>query len=279
MILRRVGYYVVVLIVGVCVHQTVVARFLGVGMAAFLRRNSEAYVLMWLPAYWDMFAYRCDPDGRGAVASVGGAVQLSYQVVWVGAMVVTTFILQARAAAPMRDMLPQSIITLGEGFLGIAVVSVYLGWSRGIAHRRRRLVTGAAIVPGWQRAVYYGAVVLVAVLAQQSFVSDHISPDLAAWLQVNTEAYMAMLLIPAYFDLVAGRQRMWVWLACLAATPLVTQAWLHWGLAPRSVFAWLETTTEAFIAAFVISVYFWLIRGRWEPDGVSLAGEEVDRGR
>jgi hypothetical protein len=263
--LRRIAYYIVVITGGLVVHQHVTAALLGGGLVALLRRNSEAYVLMLLPIYWELFCREADPDGGGETATVGGRTAFGGQAIWFAALLIIALLLQANVSWGVRDSLPQSIVTLGEAFVAMLAVTIYLGWSRGIIGRRARRVTGSAVVSIQWRAVYYVVVVAVAILAEQSWVAGNVWPELATWLQTNSEAYAAMVLIPAYFDVIASTESTRLralWYGGLLAMPFLVQAGLHLGLPPRSWFVWLETTTEAFIAAFVVSAYFDVIRGR-----------------
>ena len=279
-VFRRVLYYSLVLLVAVVAHQSLVADLFGDGVSRLLRRNSEAYVLMLLPLYWDVFVFRVDPDGNGATATVGGRRNISLHLVWFAVFLLGAGVVQVDATTSINDSLPAWLTTLGEAFLGIAVISAYLGWSRRLTSWSVRDVTGAPVAPARARAVYYALVFAIAVLAEQSWMINSLGSGLGSWLEINTEAYAAMLLIPAYFDVMVPIRRPrphLIWYGALVAMPLLVQIALHIGLPPESIFAWVETLTEAFVATLVVSVYFDLVRGRWEHDGVS-ADEQAESG-
>ena len=105
------------------------------------------------------------------------------------------------------------------------------------------------------RGLYYTAVAVLAVVAEQGGIGGRAGE----WLEINTEAYAAMLLIPAYFDFIAPCRRRvcrLAWYVGLVAVPIMVQTGALGLVLPDSAVDWTETTTEAFIAAFVISAYF-----------------------
>lgn len=262
------------------VHHDVFAG-LGESITSLARRNSEAYVLMLLPAYWDLFCGAADPTGERERAGVGGPVAIAGQVFWFTALLIAVAVLQTGLVGQLRDEIPQSVVTLGESFVAIFGITLYLGWSRAIISRDRSVIDGRPTVPGSTRLLYYLVVLIAAISAEQSWMIGNLPVDVGTWFQINTEAYAAMLLIPLYFDLIAGSGRRWVrvvWYSGLPATPLVVQLAIHFGLAPGSLWAWLETTTEAFIATFVVSAYFDVLRGTWNHSGRSAGSDGGARG-
>ncbi len=259
LVYRRIFYYSLVFGLGVAVHQGFVADLVGSELGDLLRRNSEAYVMMWLPLYWDVFATGSDPDGLGGESMVGGRTLLRRQGIWFALLAAVAVLLQVAALRPDGAVLPNAIATLGEGFVALFFVSLYVGWSRGFLSPTVHTFRGSPVAGHRSRARYYGAVVVVALVAERAWIGGGIGD----WLEINTEAYAAMLLIPTFFDLVAPSQKpvvRLVWYAGLALTPGAVQMGVVDAIFPAAVGAWLETTTEAFIATFAISVYFDLIR-------------------
>ncbi|MCP4967349.1 MAG: hypothetical protein GY926_19225 [bacterium] len=278
---RRVPYYLIVFSCGVVAHQGVVSSIFGAEAADLLRRNSEAYAMMWLPLYWDLFAATADPDGLGDTASVGSQRHLRLQLAWFTLLAVVGMVLTTSAAGSTDGSIPTSVVTLGEAFIAGFAVTLYLGWSRRIYPGPTHNILGLAMVPATRRTGYYALVALIAIASEQSGLADLVGDGVSEWLQINTEAYAAMLLIAVYFDLVAAspnRSIRLAWYSWLGAAPILVQTGLVDGMLPESVVAWLGTTTEAFIAAFVISVYFDVIRGRVSGHGHgSAASEATDR--
>jgi hypothetical protein len=277
---RRTAYYAVVLLGAIAVHQDWVATIIGDGFGSLLRRNSEAYVMMLiLPAYWDLFAPSVDPDGHGATATIGP--RMLPHGAWFAGLALAAIVLQSHVPGALGVDLAQALVTLGEAFVAGIVICLYLGWSRAILPGPSHVITGAAVRPAGARAVFYVAVLGLAVAVQQSWFAMVAGDDLTGWFQVNIEAYAAMLLVPAYYDLVAPSRRRWVrpaWYVCLVATPLLVQGGLLDGIVPESLLAWLGRTTEAFVAAFAISAYVDLWRGRWRDHGDLSANREVSEG-
>jgi|GEM_PF-5958790 len=281
-LLRRIVYYGAALAGVVLVHQRFVATLLGTELTSVLRRNNEAYLmLLIIPAYWDVFAAPADPDGAGATAPVDG--RWVGQATWFGGVVLAAVALQSGLLEEAGIVLAPAIATLGEAFVAAVVICGYLGWSRAILPGRSgHAVTGAAVVPAATRAVYYAAVVLVAVAAQQSWVADLLGGPVVDWLKVNVEAYAAMLLVPLYYDVVAPSRQRWVrpaWYAFLVAAPVAVQGRLLDGIVADPLLAWLGRTTEAFIATFVVSAYIDWWRGRWSGHHTTSAAQPVGGGR
>ena len=250
---RRSAYYAVALAVGVIVHQGVVVSIFGADFADLVRRNSEAYVMIWLPLYWDIFLSRSDPDGLGGSTVIGGRTAALAHAAWFGVLLLAVAVLQADWLG--GEALPNAITTLGEGFLAVLAVSLYLGVTRGVLRAPVARTDGTPVSSLGARTLYYPAVAIVAVVAAQGWIGGRAGE----WLEINSEAYAAMLLIPAYFDFIAPRARRvsrLIWYGGLAAVPVGVQSGALGLLVPDPVVAWTETTTEAFIAAFVISAYF-----------------------
>jgi hypothetical protein len=247
----RLVYYPAVALVAVGFHQGFVADLLGPEASDFLRRNSEAYVLMLLvPAYWD-FVRLSEPPPPTDSETLRWAG-------WYATLVAAVVVLQTDMVGAVD--LPQSLVTLGEAFVAATVVSLYLDWSRGGFPGRW---WGRAPRPR-HRVWYYAACAGFTVLVYQGFVRDVIGGDAVEWLQVNAEAYAAVLLVPAYFDVVRPtvtrfRRPWWTiraaWYGVLLAFPLFIQTSAAESLLGEALAGWFGQTTEAFLAAIVISLY------------------------
>lgn len=253
---RRFAYYATVIGFGVVVHQGFFAATAGEALTDFLRRNSEAYAMaVLIPAYWDLFAWRGDPEGRSA----GLVEQRASQVAWPVGMLVVATILQNSALSGALG-LPQSVITLGEAFVAALVIGLYQGWSRGLLPGAASPREGQPVVGARGRAWYYLGIALATLLFHQQFLVSLIGARAVQWLEINEEAYAAMLLLPVFFDVISpSKRRRWLWFALLVVVPV--------GVASGrldllgSVAEWLSRTTEAFLAAIAVSIYFLWWRG------------------
>lgn len=265
---RRLAYYAAVIVGAVVVHQSFFASWVGGAVTDFLRRNSEAYALMVLvPAYWDLFAPQGDPRRRGLVAPWGSRPNdLAGQVAWFGFLGVGVVLLQTGIPEALGVDLPQAVITLGEAFVAAIVISLYLGWSRGLGTWAKTWAEGQPMVSPWARTIYYVLVLGLTVAIYQSWFFDLFGKTAVDWLQVNAEAYAAALVIPLYFDLVAASRRpivRIVWYVGLLVAPVAIQSGALDPLLGAALVGWLERTTEVFLAAFVISGYFDVVRSPW----------------
>ena len=241
---------------GVLTHQAFTASLLGEGLTDFVRRNSETYALCVLvPAYWDLFASNIDPRSRAIETP---PTRSFVQYAWLGFLAVGAVVLQSASLAEALN-LPQNIITLGEAFVAALVVALYQGWSRGFRPGAPTPRDGRATAPTRISLWYYAGIGLITILIYQGFVRTLVGEGLVEWLQINAEAYAAMLLLPAFFDFVAPslRRRVpWTWYAFLVLVPLIVATGQLDDSAVRSVAVWLGRTTESFLAAIVISAYF-----------------------
>jgi hypothetical protein len=249
----RIGYYGAVGAVALLAHLDGLSEITGSAAASFLRRNSEAYVLMLaVPLYWDVIS------GRGRVR----------QVAWYVFLVVGSIVTQAGAVdAAWAGGVPGSIVTLGEAFVAAIVLSAYFDISRS-----SRWDSG--LVPAVWRVMFYVLALVLTVVVHQDAVLSRVGDTLGEILAINTEAYAAILLIPIYFDFVAPTVAkgalaveadhvavLWgrvLWYGALFVVPLVAAAGLGEALDP--VTHWLTLTTEVFLAAIVISLYFDVMR-------------------
>jgi hypothetical protein len=252
--LRRIAYYALVLGGAIAVHQGAVES-LHPELASLLRRNNEGYALMLLPAYWDLFAGTTDPRGtagrRPADPPWGG------QVLWFSVLASLALLLPSRFLGAL-PRLSQSIVTLREAVVALLLVSAYLGWSRGIGSWHREEIDGTPVVSRAARSTYYVSVAVVAFAVDAGWVRAA-AAWLGTWLEPNIEAFAAMLLIPAYFDLVAPSRSLalrFAWLAILVAVPVLVYLDVLDGIVWPGLLDWTSRSTEAFLAALVISVYF-----------------------
>ena len=252
---RRLSYYLAVVVGGILVHQHIAVSLFGSGVMDEFRRNSEAYALMILPVYWDLFAGSTEPDGTGGTQSIGPS--WVGQGAWFILMAAITFFLPSTLPADLG--LPQSIITLREAVLGLLVISAYLGWSRSILPSRLHMIDGRPTVSRNARIAYYAAVVILAVVVNLGWVGRVAGDTVGDWLQADIEAFAAIVLIPLYFDLIVPRKAWWTrvaWYGFLVATPILVQGGFLDAVLPFGLRDWIGRATEAFIAAFVISAYF-----------------------
>ncbi|MGI9609377.1 MAG: hypothetical protein ACR2NL_03685 [Acidimicrobiia bacterium] len=265
----RAVYYSGVAVVAAVAHASGLDGVIGSGAASFLSRNSEAYVLMLLvPLYWDAISGR-GSGRRGA---------------WYAFLAIGTVALQAGAiGAGWASDIPTSVVTLGEGFAGVLAMSVYFDLTRS-----PRFESGLA--PATWRAAYYLVAMVVMVLVHQDAVLSSLVSSVADVIAINTEAYAAVILIPFYFDVIsptlargrpledASPRPGWVralWYAGLVLVPLAAAPDAEHWLTPLA--HWLSLTTEAFIAAIVISLYFDAVR--WvDRDQLRVSGASQDHG-
>ena len=230
--IRRWSYYVAMFVGAVLVHQELFSSVVGSGAAGLLRRNSEAYVLMFVPAYWVFRGRRRTQrsrrrvrdrpivGGSGCVVHSDGAISVALP--WV-------------MLSHVDLGLSQAVITLQEGFLGLLVISGYLGVTRSILPPTQHRIDGRAVIRPGPRVLYYIAVGAIAAAVHLDWVPGVVPSAFAEWLQVNIEAYAAMLLIPVYFDVVAvSRTRVirLLWYSLLVLIPLLVQGGFLDGISP-----------------------------------------------
>ena len=151
------------------------------------RRNSEAYALMILPVYWDLFAASTEPDGTGGTQSIGPS--WVGQGVWFLLLTAITFFLPSTLPADIG--LPQSIITLREAVLGLLVISAYFGWSRSILPGRLHIIDGRPTVSRNARIAYYATVAILAVVVNLGWVG-RVAGTVGDWLEADIEAFAAI---------------------------------------------------------------------------------------
>ena len=181
------------------------------------------------------------------------------QVVWFAVIALISYALPWVMLSEADLGLSQAVITLQEGFLGLLVVSAYLGITRAIMPPTKHTIDGWAVVGVGPRVLYYAAVGVLATLAHLDRLPDVLPAGIEEWLRVNVEAYAAMLLIPLYFDVIAvarTKSARLIWYSSLVLVPLAVHGGLLDGILPASLLDWIARATEAFIAAAVVSVYF-----------------------
>ncbi|MFT7475861.1 MAG: hypothetical protein ACI81L_002804 [Verrucomicrobiales bacterium] len=259
----------------VLVHQSVLAELIGSGNASWLRRNNEAYVLAALvPMFWELFALTVDPRSPTAELTERRPMWRRSVFVWFLVMILATITLQTETIFGALG-LPNTITTYGEAFFATAVITAYLAWSRGLF---RPTFTGAPVVGPWARASFYATIALLTMLLHQAFFAERFGSSFVDWWTLNAEAYGAMLLVPLWFDVVAGKpwpkSGYWTlaWMAMLITVPYVvsSQIFGDHGVADSATMQfirWVGRTTEAFIAALVVGLYFAVWRNLPRPPG------------
>jgi len=256
----RISFYVVFAGLLAIVQTDLLTTVAGESAGDLVSRNSEAYLMILLVAgYWDLFAWHCEPCGRGSLPACDPKRRWAGQVTFFAALFVGALVTQTGIPGSAGWELAAGIITLGEAFVAGLVISLYVGFTRGFLRGSPRSLGGLPVVSGPIRGWYYLGAVVATVLIYQELARTILGDVVVDWLQVNAEAYAAIVLVPLYFDVVACRGRMakLAWYGTLVAQPIVLQASDPAG----SVLGWLERTTEAFVAALVVSLYFDVVRG------------------
>ena len=256
----RVAFYAAVAVVAVLAHTGVPAALAGDGIGDLLRRNSEAYLMILLvPLYWDLHASLCHPDG---LTTCDPKRRLRHQFWYFGALVAGVVLTETGVPETLGWEVPDAINTLGEAFVAALVVGAYVGVTHGImpplAPRN-----GAPAVSVRVRVGAIAAAVLGTALLYQDAVRSWLGQDAVAWLHVNAESYAAIIVLMVYFGFVAQQRQpvRSVWYVALLAVPFGVQA----AGAEGALLGWLERTTEGFIAAAVVAIYFDLLRPIGRP--------------
>lgn len=254
-LIPRLLYYYAVIGGAVVVHQAFFASIFGEDIADFFRRNSEAYVLMILvPAYWDRFGLRIRFASSDHLRHLQVRPGLVQQAGWIGGAALVGILLQVDAFTEGLGV-PQSLVTLSEGFLAAAIVALWLGWTRRLfVERRGRKGVGAPR----PRPMYYLVVFAFAVIAHQNWAFSGLT-DVAT---DNIETVAAALVLPAYFDWVYDRSllRLLVWTGLMVVVPVLSQPGVLDGGPIGSLTGWLVRGTEAFLAGLVIAWYYRALR-------------------
>lgn len=238
---------------GVVGHIPFVIDVVGAGAASFVRRQSEAPALIgFVVLLWAIFADDGYPrDGGPEVRRQ----RQSNPLVW-GAWVALLLLLSVLTVT--WDSAANSFITLKESFFAVTVISLYLAWCCSFLPKDTTWRSGAPTKPVAQRVTYYIVAAVVTVLSVTTLPGAIFGEGVGLYLRESSEGYVALLLIPLYFDLIAGK-RPWVmraaWYAGLVAIPVIVQL----NPFPSSfepLVSWYGETTEAFIATIVISAFF-----------------------
>lgn len=249
-------YYGAVIGGAIVVHQRFFRTAFGEDVADLFRRNSEAYVLMVLvPAYWDRFGLRIGfPSGIGLrhVRVRSGRAQ---QIGWIVSAAVLGILLQIGAITDGVGI-PQSVVTLSEGFLAAAIVAVYLGWTRRLFIESG---DGRGTEDGGPQPFYYLVILVVTVIAHRGWPAGAGLADVAT---ANVEAVGAALVLPAFFDVIyeRGFSRLMLWSAFMVVVPVLSQPGVFDEGAIGSLTGWLVRATEAFLAGLVIAWYYYVVR-------------------
>ena len=236
-------------------HIPLVIDAVGSGAAEFVRRQSEAPALVALiVSLWAIFA----GDGHPHAASPEVPRQSRTSGLRWGGWFASLLVLSVLAVT--WDSAPNAFITLKEAFAAAIVISLYLGWSCGFLPNDRLWRSGAPTASLTSRFSYYLGVLALTAVSYTSLPTDVLGEGVGVWLKESSEAFIAILLIPIYFDFVAGK-RPWpvraAWYGALVTVPLLVQFGIFPG--PDSLGDWFAEPTEAFLAAIVISIFFDLL--------------------
>lgn len=226
-----VGYYAVIVIVGIAVHQQFAEDVLGVPASRWLWKANEVYVLaVAIPLYWDFVATHrgrslgsvfarstgvtgsTEPTETGASASTIGTTlsldgrsvggdrlsPLARRVAWYSVLVAVLVCLEGPLVETLTgSRLPQRILTLRDVLVGLVAVSLYFDWSRGTWRR-----DGPRVVSWRARVVFFVLAVLANIAIFQQPVRDALGPDHFGTLDFHAEAFATLLFVPVYFDIV-----------------------------------------------------------------------------
>lgn len=272
------GIFAVVAVMPLVIQVLPLGSLVGAGGADLVRRNSEAFVMMLLPLFWELFAPTARLDGTGVVSRPRhGAGQLAWILGWVG----TAAILQAVSLDALDLSLDQRLVTLGEGILTVGVLSAYLAVTRSLLPRTAPARGGAPTTSAAARATLAGVVVVVVLTAYQPAGRDLLPAGLVSWIQLNVEAVAGVLLIGFHLDVVGPRPGARIlrlgWYGLLVGIPLLVQVGALDGVLPFGLLDWIGRGTEAFLAALFVSVWFDL-RDRWAPAAKSVAARGAPAG-
>lgn len=238
-------------------HLQVFVDVAGAGAATFLRRQSEAYAMIALVVvFWAAFARGGHPAAEPTLEDRNPPT--SYAV-WLGWFVA---LLAFSIAMVAWDTAPGPFATQKEALVGVALITWYLAWSRGLRPKDAQWRNGLPIRSLLQRYRYYVVVLWIIAIAYTSFPADMMGEGLAVWLTEGNEGYVAALLIPAYFDLFSRSRGPLVtigWYAFLVITPIAVRM-DDFPEALSSQVAWFEEVTEGFIAAIGVSLFYDLLR-------------------
>lgn len=233
-------------------HPAAVVDAIGDGPAAFLRRQSEGYIMIALiVGFWAWLAPHGHPSASDTVVPRDPVTAAVGWFGWFVVLAVATVLMSA------TDVFPNAIVTLKEATVGVIVVTWYLSWSRGLGPDHKTWANGAPVKNVANRVSYYSVMVALIVFTYGG-AFDVLGDGVGVWFRENSEAFGAVLLIPMYFDLVAPRR------SVLSRVLWYGGIVLLLGIAQISGFpdsiqpiaSWLNEVTEGFIAAIAISLFF-----------------------
>ena len=216
-----------------------------------------------VPLHWELLVPDFDPNAPdpGATPRFGGAMAAVGTVM---ALLGVAVVLEIDAAAAALGLGP-SIVTWAEAFLAAAAIAAYLAWSRGYLGFGPLPRGGAAVVG------FSGRLILYLLLAGYGLAV--LFDFQIGWIRDNAEAHWAILAGALWFDLIAARRGSRgaaiaaMWFVGLLAIPLISSSEVfEQGVFDGTIFdnasVWLGRTTEANIAAALVSIYFW-VRSGW----------------
>ena len=283
----RIGYYAVLAIIFVVVHQDwLMVDLVGEENSIWLWRANEAYVVAFgVPLFWDFVATRRRRDGTIVARSTQDfGDKIVRRLVWYGGLILTLACMEGPMfEAIFGDRLPQRVLTLRDVFTGLLVLSVYFDWSRGFWRS-----SGPRLVSGWARLGFWVAVLLANIAIYQDPVKGGLGADHASTLDFHAEAFAVCLFVPLYFDIILPLTRgdallaargapgvlrrglvLGVWIALMAFL-----VWIGQGIArewfDNAFGQWFVRIPEPPMAAIAFIFYFEVIR---RLDGVRPAYE------
>ena len=237
------------------IHLDLVESTLGGDGARFLRRQSEGYAIIFLvPLFWMIFAFGGHPRARSELVA-REKTNMAVFTLWFAALITLSIVLAL-------DLdLPNQVVTLKEALAAAVVISLYLAWSRGFLPRNEVWARGGPTVGPAPRLGYYVLVAVVTIVTYTALPERMFGESAAIWLEENSEAFGATVLVPLYFDLFSEKKetgKRLVWYAFLIAVPLIVRADVQ-PQAFDTFVGWLSQLTEAFIAALGVSIFFDLV--------------------
>ena len=256
-------------------HFQPIVDVIGEGAASFLRRQSEAYAMIALVVFfWAFFAR----DGHPAAdAALEDRKPKTSNVAWFGwfvALLIFSIIMVTWDAAP------GFFVTQKEALVGVALVTWYLAWSRGLRPGDEQWRRGLPIRNRVQRYRYYVVVLGLIAIAYTNAPADLMGDGFAVWLTESNEGFVGAILIPLYFDFFSrsrSKAASLAWYAFLILAPVAIQM----NVFPEALSAqveWFEEVTEAFIAALGVSLFFDILRVTGEiPVARSAQGGEKEQ--
>lgn len=248
-------FFVVVLAVLAAIVATDLVDALGRRPAQIARRNSEGIAMVLVAWYWRLFGGERDLAGRGIQSR---ARHPAGQLVWFAAWTAGAVLLQGAALGWIGVDWSVRVVTLGEAAATVAIISAYVGLTRGTLPGPLHRVRGG-IVPSVAARIALLVVVACGVVAVYALGSPPIPGVVDDIVRLNVELVAGVLLLGLTVDAVATPPTraglVLGWAATMLAVPVVVTAgaasWLPAGLED-----WTSRATEAFLASGIVAVWF-----------------------